>query len=84
MKRSILLLSIVLLAGRLTQAAGQDSNIGAGIDSVNEVLKANPYYDGFNEIAFNYTVGITNERELVVEMNLGLMTNVMNSKRQIQ
>lgn len=69
MKRSILLLSIVLLAGLLTQAVSQDSNIRAGIDSVNTVLKANPYYDGFNEIAFNYTVSITNERELVVEMN---------------
>lgn len=67
MKRSILLLSIVLLAGLLTQAAGQDSNIGAGIDSVNAVLKANPYYDGFNEIAFNYTVGITNETNLLLK-----------------
>lgn len=39
------------------------------LDSINIMLKANPYFDGFNEIAFYYSVNITTEKELVVEMS---------------
>jgi hypothetical protein len=41
----------------------------ASIDSINAILKANPFYDGFNEIAFPNVVSISQDRELVVEMD---------------
>jgi len=39
------------------------------LDSINTVLKANPYHDGFNDISFFYSVTITPEYELIVEMS---------------
>lgn len=69
MKRSISIFISVLLTGCLASLSAQNNTLKSGIDSVNAILKANPYYDGFNEIAFFYSVDITAEKELVVEMN---------------
>lgn len=50
-------------------AESQISSSDLRIDSINEILKENPYHDGFNDISFFYSVSITPDKELVVEMN---------------
>lgn len=47
----------------------QSITIKESIDSINTILKANPYHDGFNDISFYYSVNITQEKEFVVEMS---------------
>ena len=51
------------------QAFSQNIEIDQSIDSINAILKANPYHDGFNDISFYYSIDITQEKELIVEMS---------------
>ena len=58
----------VLIAGH-NNAYSQSVTIKESIDSINAMLKVNPYVGRFNEISFYYSIDITSEKELVVEMN---------------
>lgn len=51
------------------QVLSQNIAVKQSIDSINAILSANPYHDGFNDISFYYSVNITQEKELVVEMS---------------
>ena len=51
------------------QTFSQNIEIDQSIDSINAILKANPYHDGFNDISFFYSIDITQEKELIVEMS---------------
>jgi len=66
MKKIFLPVIMIYLALR---CPAQGTDVVASIDSINSMLKANPYYDGFNEISFFYSVNITIEKDFVVEMN---------------
>lgn len=56
-----------LIAGR-TYINSQNVTLKETIDSINVILKSNPYIDRFNEISFYYSVNISSENELIVEM----------------
>ena len=68
MKKTILLTLIVLNAC-INHAYSQNSIMDQSIDSINTLLKANPYHDGFNDVTFNNSVRITEANELVIEMS---------------
>lgn len=69
MKKTILFLFTLLISGISININAQESSIKASIDSVNAILKANPFYDGFNEVSFPNAVSISQDRELVVDMD---------------
>ena len=50
-------------------AFAQDAEVNKSVDSINAILKSNPFHDGFNDISFYYTIDVTQDRELIVEMN---------------
>lgn len=69
MKKILLVLILIAIYSGQNNAASQNPAVIQSIDSINAILKANPFHDGFNDISFYYTVNITPDRELVVEMS---------------
>jgi len=69
MKKMLFTIILTAYISVLNQALSQNTEIDQSIDSINAILKANPYHDGFNDISFYYSIGITQEKELVVEMS---------------
>jgi hypothetical protein len=69
MRKVILLIVFTALITGQTHLNSQSVAIKESIDSINSILKANPYVDRFNEISFYYSFDVTSEEELVVEMN---------------
>jgi len=47
----------------------QDPTVGEDISYINSLLKANPYRNTFLEITFFYSIDVTTEKELVVNMD---------------
>jgi hypothetical protein len=68
MKIAIYMIVLTALIASQNQINSQSVAIRESIDSINFILKANPYIDRFNEISFYYSVDITVEKELKVEM----------------
>jgi hypothetical protein len=69
MKRIFIL---VFLAGFFSgneTLKSQELSVKDQVDSVNAILKENPYRDTFLEITFYYSIDITSEKELVVKMD---------------
>lgn len=69
MKKAILLIVFTIVIAGQNYLNSQNVTFKESLDSINAILKANPYIDRFNEIAFYYSVNITPENELVVEMS---------------
>jgi len=68
MKKAIIIFVISVLVASHNYINSQDVTLKETIDSINVMLKSNPYIDSFNEISFFYSVDITPENVLVVEM----------------
>jgi len=69
MKRMIILVFLTsVLSGNAT-IKSQDPAIREDISYINSLLKANPYRDTFLEITFYYSIDISAEKELVVNMD---------------
>jgi hypothetical protein len=69
MKKKILMVVLVALFSWQNKAASQNPSTIQSLDSINTILKANPFHDGFNDISFYYSVNITGDKELIVEMS---------------
>jgi len=69
MKKTFLALILISICSWQNNAASQNPAVTQTIDSINAILKANPFHDGFNDISFYYSVNITPDKELVVEMS---------------
>jgi len=69
MKRAVSIILITICISGFNKVFSQNISIKQSIDSINAILKVNPYHDGFNDISFYYSVNITEEKELVVEMS---------------
>ena len=69
MKSIIPALILSVLCSLQNNAASQNPAVRQTIDSINTILKANPFHDGFNDISFFYYIDITDDKELVVEMS---------------
>lgn len=69
MKKIILMIVVVAIFSRQNKVASQSAAFNQSLDSINTILKTNPFHDGFNDISFYYSVSITSHKELVVEMN---------------
>jgi hypothetical protein len=69
MKRMIILVFLTsVLLGNAT-VKSQDPTIREEISYINSLLKAYPYRDTFLEITFFYSIDITGDKELVVNMD---------------
>lgn len=69
MKKAILSIVFTVLIAGQNLINSQIVTIKESIDSINSILKANPYIDRFNEISFYYSFTVSTEKELVVEMD---------------
>lgn len=69
MKKIVFLIGLIAFNSWYYHAVSQNNQTDQRIDSINTILKENPYHDGFNDISFYYSISITPERELIVEMN---------------
>ena len=69
MKKIPFLFFVIVCISVSNKAISQNIALIQSIDSINAILRANPYHDGFNDISFYYSVNITQEKELVVEMS---------------
>jgi hypothetical protein len=68
MKKHIFLIIIAAYISGQNPINSQNIRFKETIDSLNSILKSNPFIDRFNEISFYYSVDITDEKELKVEM----------------
>jgi hypothetical protein len=68
MKKVISLIVLAVLVAGNNCIFSQGVAIKESVDSINTILKANPFIDRFNEISFYYSVNISDEKELKVEM----------------
>jgi hypothetical protein len=68
-KRVCFFVSLVILSSGFTTVKSQDLSVRDQISYINTLLKLNPYRDTFLEIYFYYSVDITPEKELVVNMD---------------
>jgi hypothetical protein len=69
MKKKFLVVVLIVIYSWQNNAASQSPELIQSIDSINTILKANPFHDGFNDISFYYSLNITRDRELIVEMS---------------
>jgi hypothetical protein len=69
MKKSIIMIVFTSFLAGHNYLNSQIFTFKESLDSINSTLKAYPYIDRFNELTFYYSVNITPENELVVEMN---------------
>jgi len=69
MKKILLTVILIVIYSWQNNAASQNPAVIQSIDSINAILKANPFHDGFNDIYFYYSINITPNNELVVEMS---------------
>ena len=68
MKKNILLVLIFVNAFNQSDLKSQILTIRETINYIDTLLKTNPYFDNFLEITFYYSVDITANNELVVNM----------------
>jgi hypothetical protein len=68
MGKNMILCGIFMLIYSCTTLRSQGLTIRETINNIDSLLKEYPYYDSFNEIAFNYSVDVTPAKELVVTM----------------
>jgi len=69
MKRIFILIFLVGFLPWIETLKSQELIVRDEINSINSLLKANPYRDTFLEITFYYSIDITSEKELVVKMD---------------
>jgi len=69
MKKTLLTVILIVIYSWQNNAASQNTAVTQSLDSINAILKANPFHDGFNDISFYYSINITPDKELVVEMS---------------
>ena len=81
MKRIIVFVSLIYLLSGISTVKSQDATAREQINYINTLLKANPYRDTFLEITFFYSINITPEKELVVNMEFdGPFKTVLKAK----
>ncbi|HAM10893.1 MAG: hypothetical protein A2X05_18875 [Bacteroidetes bacterium GWE2_41_25] len=71
MKKAIIMIVFTLLIAGQNYLNSQSVAFKESLDSINAILKANPYHDGFNDVYFYNSIDITPEKELYVEMSFG-------------
>ena len=69
MKRIIVFVFLTHLLSGITTVKSQDTTAREEINYINSLLKANPYRDTFLEITFFYSIDITPDKELIVNMD---------------
>jgi len=69
MKRMIILVFLTFVVSGNATTKSQDQTVAEDISYINSLLKANPYRDTFLEITFYYSIDISSEKELVVNMD---------------
>ncbi len=67
--RIILFVSLTYLLTGIAAVKSQDPTVREEINHINSLLKANPYRDTFLEITFFYSIDITPDKELIVNMD---------------
>ncbi len=81
MKRIILLVFLTCFLSGFETVKSQDLTVKEEINYINSLLKANPYRDTFLEITFFYSIDITPEKELIVNMEFdGPFKTVLKAK----
>jgi hypothetical protein len=68
MRKFIQLLLTIILALAGYNLKAQNANVREAADTINSLLKANPYFDNFLEITINYSIEISPENVLAVKM----------------
>ena len=66
------ILILIFLAGfmpGIETLKSQELTVKDEINSINTILKENPYRDTFLEITFYYSIDVTPEKELMVKMD---------------
>lgn len=69
MKRIFILIFLAGFLPGTETLKSQELTIKAEINSINAILKENPYRDTFLEINFYYSIDITSDKELLVKMD---------------
>lgn len=69
MKRMTVLIFLIFALSGINKVKSQDPAVREDINLINSLLKENPYKDPFMEITFYYSVDITADNELVVNMD---------------
>jgi hypothetical protein len=67
--RSAILVFLICFLSGIVPVKSQELSVRDEISNINSLLKSNPYRDTFLEITFNYSIDITPDRELVVNMD---------------
>jgi hypothetical protein len=68
MKKKYILICVLLIALSQSGLRSQSVTVKETVNSINALLKANPYVDNFLEITFFYYIEVTPDRKLVVTM----------------
>jgi hypothetical protein len=68
-KRLILLYFLIISLSGVESLKSQDPGIRKEINYIDSLLKTNPYLDTFLEITYRYSIDISPEKELVVNMD---------------
>lgn len=66
MKKPALIIIVMIISVWHNPVKSQDKN--KTVDYINSLLKENPYTDDFQEITFFYSIGLTENNELVVKL----------------
>ena len=69
MKRIIVFVSLTYLLSGIAAIKSQELSAREEINYINSLLKANPYRDTFLEITFFYSIDITPDKDLIVNMD---------------
>lgn len=69
MKKMVLLFFLISHLSGIDTVRSQDLRVREEINSINSILKANPFRDTFLEITYYFSIDITPEKELVVHMD---------------
>jgi hypothetical protein len=69
MKRMIILVFLTIVLSGISTVQSQELSVNEEIIYINSLLKANPYRDTFLEITFYYSISVTPDKELLVNMD---------------
>jgi hypothetical protein len=81
MKRVVFLVFLTFFLPGIETVKSQELTPAEEISYINSLLKSNPYKDTFLEITFHYSIVITSDKELVVNMEFdGPFKTILKAK----
>jgi hypothetical protein len=81
MKRMNILVFLTIIISGISPVQSQELSVNDEIIYINSLLKANPYRDTFLEITFYYSVSVTPDKELIVNMDFdGPFKTILKAK----